>query len=211
MSPQIIDETKHWIAINKPAGIQVERNPFEASVESMVYEHLTIHGRRPYVGIVHRIDRPTSGVVLVAKRKSTLKEFNQAFHERQVRKTYLARVKGQMPASEGALLHFLKRDLLNKKAVICEQGTPKAQEAQLRYDVQRQSDGQALLSVVPLTGRYHQIRAQLAAVGCPIIGDERYGSTAIYRDNAIMLHAWQLELPEMGIQLETAIPAWAVG
>jgi 23S rRNA pseudouridine1911/1915/1917 synthase len=210
MNITIVKETEHWIAVSKPAGIQVERNPFGPSAESLVYDYLSGRTRNPYVGIVHRIDRPTSGLVLIAKKKQMLRRLNQQFSSQDVHKEYLARVAPLPAATSGQLNHWLEKDLVNKKALVHSEEVSGAKYCSLHYK-QKQAfrEEQGLLHIKPETGRYHQIRAQLSAIGAPVVGDDKYGSTVPYEEASIMLHAWKLEIPAMNIQLETAPPAWA--
>lgn len=214
MDLQIIKETPYWIAVNKPAGIQVERNPFGASVESLVYAHMEREKRIPYVGIVHRLDRVTTGVVLVAKKKSVLRKLNGQFREKDVRKVYLAAIEKTLPREQGTLNHWLEKSQEQKKALLREGPGGKAKECIINFRVVgTNDDGQQLVQLEPITGRYHQIRAQLAAIGCPVVGDERYGGVTAYREQHIMLHAWKLEFfderQEDRLLMEAPIPDWA--
>lgn len=211
MTIEIIEETNKWIAVSKPASIQTERNPFDPSAESLVIDHLSKRYRKPFVGIVHRIDRPTSGLIIIAKNKRMLRRLNQVFSDRQVKKTYMAKVASSPMESRGKLEHWLYKDVANRKAIVYENEQAGAKLCQLEYEVisEDSQNGQALLLLKPHTGRYHQIRAQLSAIGCPIIGDAYYGSELEYKPNGIMLHAWKLEIPSLGIILEAAPPEWA--
>lgn len=211
----IIEETKDWIVASKPAGIQVERNPFGPSVESLVYAHLKAERRIPYVGIVHRLDRVTTGVVLVAKHRSVLRKLNHQFVEKDVSKTYLAAVDQPPPAEQGTLQHWLEKDRAAKRSIVHQAPVDKAKECLLNYKVlSTTNDGRRFLQLQPITGRYHQIRAQLAAEGCPVIGDGHYGSTQAYQDHHIMLHAWKLEFFDERTKerrlLEAPLPDWAI-
>jgi 23S rRNA pseudouridine1911/1915/1917 synthase len=210
MTIEILEETNKWIAISKPAGIQTELNPFGPSAESLVTEYLSRQYRNPFVGIVHRIDRPTSGLLIFAKKKGMLKQLNQIFSDRQVSKTYLAKVDNLSLPAKGKLEHWLYTDRANRKAIVYNHKKNGARLCQLEYEVLSEdvSSSQSLLEVKPLTGRYHQIRAQFAAIGSPIIGDAHYGSSLDYQPNCIMLHAWKLEIPQFDIQLETKRPIW---
>jgi 23S rRNA-/tRNA-specific pseudouridylate synthase len=127
----IIEETKDWLVVSKPAGIQVERNPFGPSVESLVYAHLEAERRNPYVGIVHRLDRVTTGVVLVAKHRSVLRKLNRQFVEKDVRKTYLAAVSQPPPSEQGTLHHWLEKDRASKRAIVHKEPAEKARECLL--------------------------------------------------------------------------------
>jgi 23S rRNA pseudouridine1911/1915/1917 synthase len=211
MKIEIIAETNNWIAISKPAGIQVERNPFGPSAESLVYDYLSKKYRNPYVGIVHRIDRPTSGLVLVAKKERTVRKFNRYFASKKVKKQYLAKVSPPLGTEEGVAEHWLLKDRMAKKALLATKKTPKAKFCKMAYKtVAIDASGQhQLLLIEPATGRYHQIRAQLAALGSPIIGDSRYGSELPHLPDCITLHACQLEIEEEGIKLVAEWPDWS--
>lgn len=213
MKIEIIAETNNWIAISKPAGIQVERNPFGPSAESLVYDYLSTKYRNPFVGIVHRIDRPTSGVVLVAKKDRTLRKLNRYFAAKKVKKQYIARVSPPLGAEEGLAEHWLLKDRMAKKALVVSKKTAKAKFCKLSYQsiTIDEADKSQLLLITPATGRYHQIRAQLAALGSPIIGDDRYGSELPHLPDCITLHACLLEIKEEGIKLEAKWPDWGKG
>jgi len=189
---QIIKETNQFIAVNKPSGLIVERNPFEPSVEDWVWEHLQKKQKKPYLGVIHRLDRVTSGVLLLAKKKGFLKNVNEQFRLRKIRKTYLAIVENKPPNKADTLIHFLEKKQKEKKALIFKKTQKGAQEVQLHYRILEEKEGQFLLEIHPKTGKFHQIRAQLAAIGCPIIGDEKYGGTAIGDGKKIALHAEKL-------------------
>jgi 23S rRNA pseudouridine1911/1915/1917 synthase len=211
---QIIQETHKWIAVDKPAGIQVERNPFGVSVESLVYARLERDKRNPYVGIVHRLDRVTTGVVLVAKNKGMLRKLNAQFREKDVRKIYLAAIEKPLPREQGTLNHWLEKSQEQKKALLRTGPGGKAKECIINFKVIGYNEaGQQLVQLEPITGRYHQIRAQLGAISCPVVGDELYGASAPYQDHHIMLHAWKLEFfdekQEERLLVEANLPEWA--
>jgi 23S rRNA-/tRNA-specific pseudouridylate synthase len=141
---------------------------------------------------VHRLDKPVSGTLLIARKRSVLKILNEQFATRAVGKTYMAIVSSAPPAAEGELKHWLIKDDEAKKANITDQRTQLSVEVKLTYKVLAQKEGKTLLEIDLLTGKYHQIRAQFAHIGCPIIGDEKYGSTEKYIDGALALHASKL-------------------
>ncbi len=210
----VIQETDRWIAVNKPAGIQVERNPFGASVESLVYAHLEQEKRIPYVGIAHRLDRVTTGLVLVAKKKSMLRKLNDQFREKDIRKIYLAATEHPPPAAQGTLNHWLEKSQEKKKALVREGPGGKARECMTNYKTYgRTAQGYTLIQLEPITGRYHQLRAQLAAAGSPVVGDALYGAQTPYREQQIMLHAWKLEFfddeLENRLLVQAPLPDWA--
>ncbi len=193
----ILKETKHWLAINKRAGLITERSPYESpTVEDLVWDYLLESKPKPYLGIVHRLDRVTSGVLLLAKKKSVLKLLNAQFSERIVQKTYLALVEKKPPQSQARLVHWLEKDQLNKRAIIHFSPNGKSSECSLRYRVLEEKEQGVLLEIQPKTGKFHQIRAQLSAIGCPIVGDEKYGSSIPYPDRKIALHAWKLRFQD---------------
>jgi len=189
----IIKESKHWLAINKPAGLIVEHSPFETpTIETLVYDYLSQQYRNPYIGIVHRLDRVTSGVLIIAKKKSALRKLNEQFRERIVQKTYFAIAENKPSEVEATLKHWLVKDQKNKRALIYEKQVENSSEVELNYRVVGKMEAGYLLEIIPKTGKFHQIRAQLAAINCPILGDEKYGSTQTYLDRIIALHAQQL-------------------
>jgi 23S rRNA pseudouridine1911/1915/1917 synthase len=189
---QILLETNHFLALNKPSGIIVEKNPYEPSVEDWAWEYLQKTTKKPYLGIIHRLDRVTSGVLLLAKKKSFLKALNEQFRLRKVQKTYQAVVENKPELSAANLVHFLAKDQQNKRAIILENAEKGAQEVKLHYRILKEINGQFLLEIHPKTGKFHQIRAQLAAIGCPILNDEKYGAELIADKRTIALHAAQL-------------------
>jgi 23S rRNA pseudouridine1911/1915/1917 synthase len=193
-TPTILQEHKHWLAINKPSGWVVEAHGRTGkTIESWTHAYLSQHYQNPYIGIVHRLDKVTSGVLIVAKRKSALRRLNQQFAERMVEKTYLAVVSNRPEKKQGSLVHFLEKDQLNKRAIIHEKQTESSRRVELTYEWMDSESEFHLLEIKPQTGKFHQIRAQLAYVGCPIVGDEKYGSTIDYATDGIMLHAHQLQ------------------
>lgn len=188
----ILFETPYLAALNKPNGLVVERDPHGyPSVEEWA------KGQWPFVGIVHRLDRPVSGVLLVAKKKNALKNLNRQFEQRTVEKLYLAVVENPPPAPEGQLEHWIGRDPQNKRGQIQPAGTAGAVLARLDYRlVGALDDGTSLLEIRLHTGKFHQIRVQLSEIGCPIVGDEKYGATRPYMPDGIALHAWKLGLED---------------
>ena len=147
-------------------------------------------GEEIYAQHLHRLDRPVSGVVLFARKREVLHTLSNQFAERRVQKYYRALTVSAPTELEGTLAHWHRKE--KKKAVIEEQEFSYAEAARLDYAVKPHGDGYFLWDITLHTGKYHQIRAQLAYMGCPIIGDGVYGSTAAYRPDAIALHAWRL-------------------
>lgn len=192
MQLDILYESKWVLAVHKPAGLLVEKSPLYPSVEAWTENYLLSQTPQPFVGIVHRLDRTVSGVVLLAKRKTALKDLNEQFANRQIAKQYLALVENQPPSSEALLTHWLQKDLKNKKALIFNKPNKDAVKCELKYTYNGSTELGYLLAIDLITGKFHQIRAQLAAIGCPILGDAKYGATRPYLPEAIALHAWKL-------------------
>lgn len=202
----ILYETKGYAVINKPAGIATEKNFDNDTVEAraQVQWRRPRSPKLPFVGIVHRLDRPVSGVLLLAKNKSTLRLLNAAFAEKRVRKIYHTLTTTPLPEAKGELHHYLARDRTGRKAVTSDRPLPNAKASLLRYRLLEEQDGYYRYEIQPVTGRFHQIRAQLAAAGAPIIGDTTYGSEVPYREHQICLHAQTLTFPEpVGGELRT--------
>jgi len=193
----ILFESNQIIVITKPAGIISEHNKFEAdNAEALVRAHLSEKVKTPFVGITHRLDRVTSGILLMAKRPGKLKTVNQWVENRQIKKTYLAITSSAPELDSGLLEHHLWTDLEQKKARVVSGKKKGSKLAQLSYRTLAVTTFGCLLEIKPKTGRFHQIRAQLAHIGCPIIGDEKYGNAQPYLKQQIALHAHMLELPE---------------
>lgn len=169
MKLEILQETDEWIAINKPTGLVVEENPYEESVQSILKEDYH------YIGIIHRLDRVTSGVMLLAKKRAALKNINKQFSERTIEKKYQAIVSNKPAKQKDSLKHLLEKDQLNKRAVIHETVSDiKTFKVHLDYEFLEAVDNGFLLDITPHTGKFHQIRVQLAYIGCPILDDTIY-------------------------------------
>lgn len=190
---ELIHENNDYIVVNKSAGLISEKSLYEKNtVEDQVHQHLSKNNRKPYVGVIHRLDRVTSGVMVFAKKKSILVQFNELFSSRKVQKTYLAIVNKKPPKTKAHLINFLVKNNLEKKADIVPSKSKAALECRLSYQVIDENEFGYLLEVKPTTGRFHQIRAQLAHIGLPIVGDEKYGSDQKYVPLSVCLHAWKL-------------------
>lgn len=195
MHPPIIKETNDWLAVNKFSDMAVEGSKGGSpTVQSTIYDYLSKKKKKPYVGMVHRLDRVTSGVILIAKKKSVLLLLNEIFRERLIQKTYIALSDSAPTVPKALLEHHLLQDREKRKAILFDTPKAKTKACRLRYEYIQHSDmGYHLMKIELLTGKYHQIRAQLASINCPIVGDEKYGSKAAYYKRAIALHAWQLQ------------------
>jgi len=189
----LIHENNDYLVVNKTAGLISEQSAFENStVEDQVYKHLIKKNQKPFIGVIHRLDRVTSGGLIFAKKKSVLVEFNEMFRTHKVQKTYLAVVKKKPARVKEKLVNYLFKNNLSKSADIVQLKTKGAQESILSYEVIDKNEFGYLLEIKPKTGRFHQIRAQLAHIGLPIIGDEKYGSDQKYSPLSICLHARKL-------------------
>lgn len=210
-APEIIFESTALIVINKESGIISEQNPFEAlSAESQVRHYLGQGLKPPFVGVAHRLDRVTSGLLIFAKKKSALKQLNQWFADRKIQKTYLAITSTPPKPAKGILEHHLFTDKSAKKTLVYDHPKGGTKPARLHYRTLEVNEHGTLLEIKPSTGRFHQIRAQLSYIGCPILGDEKYGGSPLI-PNAIALHAWKIKLPEAlnesPLELEAPIDA----
>lgn len=190
----IIYEDDVLLVCHKPAGLMVEpdRNNHPNLLQQVKnYLKETTGEKLPYVQHLHRLDRVTSGLVLFTKQKQYLKNLSEQFAQREVSKQYVALTDKVPQALAGTLEHWHRKE--KKKAVLVPEGTAYAEKAKLEYSITTQGT-HYLWHIILHTGKYHQIRVQLASLGCPIIGDELYGSTIAYQPNAIALHAAKLSI-----------------
>jgi 23S rRNA pseudouridine1911/1915/1917 synthase len=194
---KILFEDNHLLAVNKPAGVIVQADKSgDVSLEDLVKRYLKLKYNKPgdaYLGISHRIDRPVSGVVLMCKTSKALERINEMFRERQVKKTYWAVVKNLPEQLSDTLIHWLIRDTEKNKSKVFNKEVNNSQRCELEYKHIASSSNYHLLEVNPLTGRHHQIRCQLAKIGCSIKGDLKYGAARSNEDGSIHLHARKLE------------------
>jgi 23S rRNA pseudouridine1911/1915/1917 synthase len=194
---QIIYEDNHLIVVNKRIGdlVQGDKTGDEPLSETLKLYLKEKHNKpgNVYLGVVHRLDRPTSGIVLFAKTSKALSRLNKTFAERKTEKTYWAIVKNPSE-NEGRLVHYLKRNPKQNKSYAHLKEVPDSKKAVLNYKVLKRFDNYSLLEIDLETGRHHQIRAQLAAIGCPIKGDLKYGFLRSNPDGGIHLHARELKL-----------------
>ncbi|MUH35251.1 RNA pseudouridine synthase [Zobellia amurskyensis] len=192
----VLFEDNHLIAINKRPGDIVQGDktgdmPLSEVVKLYIKEKYNKPGN-VYLGVAHRLDRPTSGIVIFAKTSKALPRLNKLFAEKEAKKTYWAIVKNMPKASEGTLTHWLKRNNKQNKSYANIKEVPDSKKAILDYKIIKKLDRYYLLEIDLHTGRHHQIRAQLAAIGCPIKGDLKYGFDRSNPDASIHLHARKL-------------------
>ena len=194
----ILYEDNHIIAVNKTCneivqGDKTGDTPLSETVKAYIKEKYNKPGE-VFLGVTHRLDRPTSGVVLFARTSKALTRLNEMFksHE-QIRKTYWAIVQGVPKEPEARLENYLTRNEAQNKSYIAKPGSKDAKLAVLSYKTLVKGDHYTLLEVNLETGRHHQIRCQLAAIGCPVKGDLKYGAKRSNPDGGICLHARQIE------------------
>mgnify|MGYP000116383278 CR=1 FL=1 len=197
MEPVVIFEDNHLLAINKPAGwlVQGDRTG-DATLTDWGKNYLKQKYDKPgavYLHPAHRIDRPVSGAVLFARTDKALSRLTELFRLQQVQKSYFALVVRPPVAPSGELRHFLLKDEQRNIVKAYPKPVPGAKESITRYDSVGKKGPYFLLHITPLTGRAHQIRAQLAAMGCPIAGDLKYGAQKALPDASIGLHCRSME------------------
>ena len=196
IASQIIYEDNHLLVINKKAGqlVQGDKTGDESLLDS-IKNFIKIRDNKPgnvFLGLVHRIDRPTSGLVIYAKTSKALSRLTQMVKNREIKKTYWAVVAKEMIPPSKRLVHYLKKNEKNNKAIVFPKPTEGAKEAILTYNIVKALDNYLLLEIDLETGRHHQIRAQLSKNGTPIKGDLKYGSPRSNPDGGIHLHARKL-------------------
>lgn len=194
----VLYEDNHIIVVNKPAGRLSQGDiTGDPPITEQVKKYLQFKYHKPgavFLGLVHRLDRPTSGALLLARTSKALERLNNQMKQRAIRKTYWAIVGRRPPAQQGLLRHFLTRLPRKNITRVSERKSPYAQEAVLEYRLLESVREYYLLEIVPHTGRQHQIRTQLSSIGCPIAGDVKYGYPYANADRSICLHAYKIQL-----------------
>ena len=189
----VVYEDNHIIVVNKTASEIVQGDKTgDTPLSEMVKEYLKVKYNKPgnvFIGVTHRLDRPVSGVVVFAKTSKALSRLNDMFRLGEVKKTYWAIVKDRPKELEGELMHWMVRNEKQNKSYAYDKERPNSKKAILRYKLIGHSQNYHLLEVDLQTGRHHQIRCQLAKMGCPIKGDLKYGSPRSNPDGSICLHA----------------------
>lgn len=190
----IIYEDNHIIAVNKAVGEIVQGDKTgDTPLSEAVKQYIKTKYNKPgevFLGVTHRLDRPTSGVVLFARTSKALTRLNEMFREKsQIKKTYWAIVEGIPKQQDGHLENYLIRNEKQNKSYISKQETNGAKRAILEYHTLAKGEHYTLLEINLITGRHHQIRCQLAAIGCPVKGDLKYGARRSNPDGGICLHA----------------------
>jgi 23S rRNA pseudouridine1911/1915/1917 synthase len=208
----VLYKNNQFIAFNKPANVPVQEDktgdkPLLNLAE--IYTHSKLN-------LIHRLDRPATGVILFAKTHGAQVSVNEQFKQKIVQKTYLAVVKDAPPQTEGTLVHFLRKNQKDNRSIATTEEVPNSKRAELHYKLLASSDNYHLLEIQLITGRHHQIRAQLSAIGCPVKGDTKYGFKRSNPDHSIHLHAWKLrfqhpvsnEMEEIVAPLPSGDPVW---
>jgi 23S rRNA pseudouridine1911/1915/1917 synthase len=209
---QILHEDNHIIVINKRVGDIVQGDKTgDKPLSEIVKEYIKDKYNKPgevFLGVVHRLDRPTTGIVVFARTSKALTRLNEMFSKRETQKTYWAVVKNKPSKNEDTLVHFLKRNEKNNTSKAHSNEVPDSKLAKLDYKIIRELNSYFALEIDLHTGRHHQIRAQLAAIGCPIKGDLKYGFDRSDPDGGIHLHARKLVFvhPVTKVAIEIVAP-----
>lgn len=193
---QILHEDNHLIVVNKRVGDIVQGDKTgDKPLPDIIKEYIKEKYNKPgevFLGVVHRLDRPTTGIVVFAKTSKALTRMNELFRSRETQKTYWAVVKNKPPKEQDLLVHFLKRNTKNNTSKAHIKEVPESKKASLEYKIIATLNNYYVLEIELHTGRHHQIRAQLQAIGCPIKGDLKYGFDRSNADGGIHLHARKL-------------------
>ena len=211
---EVLFEDNHLIVVNKLPGQLVQGDKTgDAPLGDLVKEYIKVKYEKPgevFLGVVHRIDRPVSGIVIFARTSKALARMNELFREKKIQKTYWAVVKNKPPSDQGTLIHYLIKDEARNKSKAYDKEIKNSQRSWLDYKVLGKSDNYFLLEINPHTGRHHQIRVQLSTMGCPIKGDIKYGFDRTNEDGSIHLHARSIQFihPVKGeeIRLTASVP-----
>lgn len=193
---QILHEDNHIIVVNKRVGDIVQGDKTgDKPLSEVVKEYIKEKYNKPgevFLGVVHRLDRPTTGIVVFARTSKALERLNAMFSNRETQKTYWAVVKNKPPKTSDNLVHFLKRNPKNNTSKAHLKEIPESKKASLDYTIIKELNNYFALEINLHTGRHHQIRSQLQAIGCPIKGDLKYGFDRSNPDGGIHLHARKL-------------------
>lgn len=211
----VVYEDNHIIIVNKTASEIVQGDKTgDTPLSETVKQYLKEKYQKPgnvFIGVTHRLDRPVSGLVVFAKTSKALSRLNEMFKNSEVKKTYWAVVKNLPPQEEGELVHYLVRNEKQNKSYAYDTEKPNSKKAVLHYRLIGRSQNYYLLEIDLKTGRHHQIRCQLAKMGCPIKGDLKYGSPRSNPDGSICLHARSVRfvhpVSKEVIAVEAPVPA----
>lgn len=215
---EVVYEDNHIIIVNKQSGEIVQGDKTgDRPLSELVKDYIKEKYAKPgavFLGVVHRLDRPVAGLVVFARTSKALSRLNRLFAEGQVHKTYWAIVKNRPSAPEGTLEHWLVRNEKQNKSYAYDCERPNAKRAVLKYRTIGHTENYSVLEVNLMTGRHHQIRCQLAAMGCPIKGDLKYGAPRSNPDGSISLMARRVEfvhpVSKEKINVEAPLPKDAI-
>lgn len=203
---QVLYEDNHVIVINKRAGDIVQGDKTgDKPLSDVVKEYLKDKYNKPgnvFLGVVHRLDRPTTGIVVFARTSKALPRLNKLFAQKEVKKTYWAIVKNPIDKQQDTLIHWLKKNPKNNKSTAFDKEVLDSKKAILHYKLIMELENYSLLEIILETGRHHQIRTQLSKMGFPIKGDLKYGFNRSNKDASINLHSRQIEF-EHPVKKET--------
>ena len=194
---RVLYEDNHLIIVDKSSGILTQGDETgDTPLSEMVKDYIKVKYNKPgnvFCGVVHRLDRPVSGVVILARTSKALERLNKMFQNREVKKTYWGLVKEKPPMEEETIVHWLDKDKNRNVTTAYTRPKGAAKKSELTYRILAKVNKYYLLEVKPSTGRPHQIRTQLAKIGCPIKGDIKYGYPEKNKDGRIHLHSRKVE------------------
>jgi 23S rRNA pseudouridine1911/1915/1917 synthase len=206
---EILFEDNHLLAANKPSGMLTQSSGTEEeSLEDQLRLWIKERDHKPgnvFLFALHRLDRGASGVVLFAKSQKSLSRMTQAFRERTTKKIYWALVDGRVPQDQGSLEHYLIHG--DRVAEVVGESHPNGKHSLLHYKKLKEQEGITLLEIELVTGRYHQIRAQWGVIGCPLLGDTKYGSKSPFQGVALHHRSFTFIHPTTKEQIEVVAPA----
>jgi 23S rRNA pseudouridine1911/1915/1917 synthase len=194
---EILYEDNHLIAVNKRSSdLSQGDKTGDTSLDTEVKKYIAEKYKKPgdvFLGVVHRLDRPVSGVILYARTSKALARLNEMFRSNEVKKTYLAIVRERPPEEEATITHFLKKNEQQNKTYVYDHEVKGSKEGSLTYRLAGRSERYYILEIRLHSGRHHQIRAQMAKIGCPVKGDLKYGFSRSNEDGSISLMARRIE------------------
>ncbi|WP_299755125.1 RluA family pseudouridine synthase [uncultured Pontibacter sp.] len=207
----VLFEDNHVLVVNKPAGLLVHGDETgDATLADLAKEYIREKYNKPgnvFIGVVHRLDRPVSGVVLLAKTSKALTRLNELFRSKKTTKTYWAVVQNRPKQEQGNLVHWLVKDSSRNITKAFAKENAAGARSELNYKLLSNKQGKCLLEVNPITGRPHQIRVQLSSMRCPILGDLKYGAAQPLPDKSIALHARQLQFDHPTLKTPVIVSA----